>query len=524
MSRKTSGLLTLLLLVILLTSCADAKSASAADNLTDSSDSAGSVKSSLNIGINAEPKSLDPANTKDTITHTVLFQVVDALITETPDDYCTLKPGLAESWEFSADNKSLTFQIRQGVKFHNGDTMNVDDVVFSLNRSLTSSFTSGINGAMEKFEKVDDTHVKLVLKYPYAPILNCMTNASFGIVSKRAVEDAEKAGKDFGRNPVGTGAYKLTEWKNGEKIVLTRHDDYYRGKADIKELTYTIITDPTRGTLALEKGEVDMYYGNQSSDREKLKANKELQFKEGADVGYYHISFNMQSKYFSNKKVRQAVAYAINREDIITGGFDGYAIPVTCPIPPSVFGYQKEFRPLEYNPEKAKALLTEAGYPTGFIVRMKVNQSTTFTKPAEIVKEQLGKIGIILELQPIEKAIYLTEVCDKCDYDITLYAINATIHDADYVCSRRLHSSLINRGNNFSQFKSTSLDKLLDQARASGESKERYALYGKVSEIVKEEVPLIPLAASNGIIFARVGLKGLYFHPDYRLMVNDFSW
>ena len=179
-----------------------------------------STKDTLMYGVNAEAASLDPSTSKDTVTHMQMLQLYDTLVAVDPQDYTKYVPGLATEWKFNDDSTELTFTIRDGVKFHNGDTMTADDVLFSLNRSFKSSYSSGIRSSIKGFEKVDDKHVKLLLKFPYAPILEVMSNLTFGIVSKRAVEEAEAKGVNFARNPCGTGAYKMKEWKSGDELVL----------------------------------------------------------------------------------------------------------------------------------------------------------------------------------------------------------------------------------------------------------------------------------------------------------------
>ena len=192
-----------------------------------------SSKDTLMYGVNAEAASLDPSTSKDTVTHMMMLQIYDTLVAVDPQDYTKYVPGLATEWKFSDDKMELVFTIRDGVKFHNGDTMTADDVLFSLNRSFASSYSSGIRGAIKGFEKIDDRHVKLLLKYPYAPILEVMSNLTFGIVSQRAVKEAEAKGVNFARNPCGTGAYRMKEWKSGDQLELERFDGYYRGPAPI---------------------------------------------------------------------------------------------------------------------------------------------------------------------------------------------------------------------------------------------------------------------------------------------------
>jgi len=220
------------------------------------------VKDSVNFSINAEPSTLDPQKGNDLLTFAVHSQIFDTLVRENADG--SLVPGLAEKWTISEDGKEIVFTLRNDVKFHNGDLMTADDVVYSLNRAITSTFTKRITGSMDKAEKIDDSTVKLVLKYSYGPILDCIATTNVGIVPQKAVEANEEG---FARNPVGTGPFKFKEWNNGEKIVFESFKDYYRGEASIKNLTFKIISDKTSAAVALENGEVDVLLSPDEADR-----------------------------------------------------------------------------------------------------------------------------------------------------------------------------------------------------------------------------------------------------------------
>lgn len=480
-----------------------------------------SAKDSLLWGTNAEAASLDPAKSKDTLTHKVMFQIYDALIKEEPDNYNKLVPGLAERWEFNEDSSEVVFYLREGVKFHNGDVMTADDVYFSLQRSLDSSYSSGISGAIERFEKVGDMAVKCVLKHPYSPILDVLTNMTYGIVSKRAVEEAEAKGIDFARNPCGTGAYLMKEWKSGDALYLERFEDYYRGPANIKYLTYKLVPDAASGAIALEDGTLDAYYLIAPTDYEYLKGLDHISYVECPGVGLHHITFNVTDGIFSDKRIRQAVAYALNRDDIIIGGAEGYAQAGTCLVPTSVFGYLEDFEWYKQDLEKAKSLLAEAGYPNGFDVVFSQQGIPTYMKPAEVVQDQLRKIGINVTFDKMERAAYLEDVGGKRNFQASLRMINATVRDADSPLTRRFHSSMLGGGNNYSGYSNPEVDALIEQARKVSNEEERLKLYRKLYEILREDVPLIPIYSDMVYMFFNAKLKNIYPHPVYRYAVHD---
>lgn len=525
MKRYISLALVLIIVLSLgLTGCAGEKAAGGSEgpspDASGASGEAGSAKDSLLWGVNAEPSSLDPATSKDTVTHMMMYQIYDALIKEDPTDYTKLIPGLAERWEFNADNTEVTFYLRNGVKFHNGDTMTADDVWFSLQRSLESSYSSGISEAIDHFEKVDDMTVKCVLKYPYGPILDVMTNMTYGIASKRAVEEAESANIDFARNPCGTGAYKMVEWKSGDALVLERFDDYYGGPAQIKDLTFKLVPDAASGAIALEDGTLDVYYLVAPSDYEHLKNAPNIAYVECPGVGLHHITFNVTDGIFTDKRIRQAVAYALNRDDIVIGGAEGYAKVANCLAPTSVFGYIDDFKWYEQDIDKAKALLAEAGYPNGFDVVFSMQGSDVYMKPAQVVQDQLRKIGINVTFDKMERAAYLEDVGDKRKFVASLRMINATVRDADSVLTRRFHSSMLGGGNNYSGYSNPEVDSLIEEARKASDREKRLESYRKIYEILKEDVPLIPIYTDTVLMFHTAKLKNFYPHPVYRYDVG----
>lgn len=512
MKRYQFLLCGLLILVMLLSGCGGNKSASPEK-------AANGKRDSLNFAILAETKELDPHKSSDTLTYILLLQVFDPLIKIEPNG--SLTPALAEKWEISKDGKTILFTIKKGVKFHNGDILNVQDVVYSLNRAIASPYTSKFTGVMKSAEAVDDSTVKLNLKHAYGPILYCIANPSLAIVSKKAVE---AAGESFGKNPIGTGPYKFVKWVSGEKIDLTRFDDYFRGPASIKNVTFKFITDVTTASIALEKGEIDVLHNPSKSDRAAQMANKNLKYYETDSAYYYHISMNNKTGPFSDRRVREAVSYAIDRKNIILGGLDGIGSPVEVPMPPSAFGFPADFKNDPYNPEKAKQLLAEAGYPKGLTVKFKINQAAMYSKPAEVIQEQLRKVGINAELELMERATYLDEVTKKFNYDISLYVITALLPDADYVCYTRLHSSMLGNGNNFTVTNIPKLDAALDKGRTSQNKEERLAVYKEVSQIVKDEAPLIPIMTGKFAIVANKDVKGVSSSTVDLHYVYDYSW
>lgn len=478
-----------------------------------------SVRDDVIFSISSEPTSLDPAQTKDTITYLAIFQMFDTLVREEPDG--SLVPGLAESWEVNEDSTELTFKIRQGVKFHNGDTMTVEDVAYSINRAIASPATSAYTSTMDRMEVIDDEHVKLYLKEPYIAIISCLSNASLAIVSKRAVEEA---GDDFARNPIGTGPYKYASWSQGERIIMERFDDYFRGPAPIKDLTFRIMPDKSTAAIALEKGEIDVLYFPNTSDRKHLLSLPNVNYQEGMAATLWYVAFNCRDSVFANEKLRKAVCYALDRDAIIAAGADGLGMPMEGCIPANVKFYDPKFEGYEYDLEKAKQLMIEAGYADGLNITMKCNQSSQYAKPTEVIQAQLREIGINANIELMERAAYLEETQVRCDFELTFYVITNSISDPDYICTRRFHTKMEGGGNNFTLHKIEGLDEIIDSARGDKNDVTRGEKYRKIAELIRDHAVIAPLYQGMTYIASNVNLKGVYTSPVERHYVYEYSW
>lgn len=476
--------------------------------------------SSLKFSIDADIVSLDTHMAKDTVTGIIHYQIYDTLVRNDPQK--GIVPGLAESWEISEDGKEITFLIRQGVKFQNGEVMTTEDVAYSLNRAIESSFTSSYTELMDHAEAIDDTHVILYMKQGFGPVFQCLSAACMGIVPKAYVEDVGDEG--FANAPIGTGPYKFVSWSSGEKIQLEAFDEYWQGEPSIKDISFMIMTDKNTAAIALESGEIDVLYAPSPADRTQLESLENVQFlNEDGSVYMWVVAFNNESEIFKNQKVREAISYAIDRQEMVDGYLDGFGIVTEMPIVPSVFGYDPSFKNNEYNLEKAKALLSEAGYPNGFSCTIKLNQSSTYTEPAQILQAQLRKIGIDLEFELQERAAFLQDVTTDANYDITLYMFTAGYTDADYVLYGRLHSDNIG-STNYLKYSNPNVDKMLDQARTSTNEEERMELYYKISEYVRDEAPFIPLFTDNVSIAANSKLTGVRPGVNENHYVYEYAW
>lgn len=522
--RFKSILILVLILSMGLTACGKNSSDKTNENVNVDSNSSnevslGPAKDSIVFGISAEPVSLDPKLVIDVYSFLPIIQVFDTLVYENQDG--DIVPGLAESWEFSNDRMEVVFKLRENVKFHNGDVLTAADVAYSLTKAMESSYTAKITGAIESAEVIDDLSVKLRLKHPYEPILSSLSCANASIVNKKAMEEDEEG---FARNPIGTGAYKFVEWKNGESLSFTRFDDYYRGQPPIKDFVIKIFTDKNTAVIALENGEIDILDSPPEGDRNNLMANEKLTYYETDSSMFIYLAFNNETGIFSDQRLRNAISYAIKREDIILGAVNGIGIPIHSPIAPSAFGYPKDFKNNPYDIEKAKQLIADAGYPNGFTVKLKCTENPLYSKTAEVIQEQLRQVGINAEMEIMEKGAFLEDIYTKGDFEVAVWSIISMIPDADYTVYSRFHSQMLGGGNNFMRANIPGMDELLEKSRISSSEDERKEIYVNVSELVKEHAPLIPLFCGMNSLVANKDLKGVAAKATQKYYIYDYSW
>lgn len=363
---------------------------------------------------------LDPAIGYDWQNWSMIKSLFDGLMDYEPGT-TKLRPELAESYEISPDGKTFTFKLRKGVKFHNGREMTAEDVKYSLDRvtnpktqSPGAGFFASINGyedvaggkseSLSGVTVVDPSTVKIELSRPDATFLHVMAINFSHVVPK---EEVEKYGADFGKHPVGTGAYKMAEWTLGQRLVFERNADYWhKGLPYIDKITFEIGQEPIVALLRLQNGEVDVPGdGIPPAKFQEVMADPEQKARvvEGGQLQTGYVTMNTQIAPFDNVKVRQAVNMAINKDRIVKL-INNRAVPANQPLPPSMPGYDKDFKGYAFDIEKAKALLGEAGHPDGFETELFVMNTDPNPRIAQAIQQDLSAIGIKASIQSLAQA------------------------------------------------------------------------------------------------------------------------
>lgn len=363
---------------------------------------------------------LDPAIGYDWQNWSMIKSLFDGLMDYKPGT-TELVPDLAESYTISEDGLVYTFKLKPGVKFHNGRELVASDVKYTLDRVVnpeTQSPGAGFFAAIDGFDAasageaaelsgvkaLDDQTIEITLSRPDATFLHVMALNFAHVVPKEAVEEY---GQDFGKHPVGTGAYEMTDWTLGQHVIFSRFDDYHiEGLPKLDQITFEVGQEPIVALLRLERGEIDIA-GDGVPPAKFLEVTGNPEYDgsivEGSQLHTGYISLNTQMAPFDNVKVRQAVNMAVNKDRIVRI-INGRAVPANQPLPPLMPGYDENYEGFKFDPDAAKALLAEAGFADGFTTELYVANTDPQPRIAQAIQQDLSNIGIKAEIKSLAQA------------------------------------------------------------------------------------------------------------------------
>lgn len=480
----------------------------------------------LIFGRGGDSVALDPAAVTDGESFKVTKNIFDTLLSYGEQD-TDIKEGLAKDWEVSEDGLTYTLMLREGVKFHDGTDFNADAVVFNFERwmngdkesfyyykSMFGGFKGDEGHVIESVTAKDDYTVEFKLKRPQAPFLKNLAMSPFAIASPEAIE---KYGDKFGENPVGTGPFVFDQWNRNDKIVVTKNENYWMdGYPKLERVIFRAIPDNSARLNALMAGEIDLMDGLNPSDVSQVENKEDLEvfYRPSMNVGYLGLTTNREP--LNNKKVRQALNHAVDKQAIIDAFYAGQAEPAKNPMPPVISGYNDEIEPYEYDLEKAKALLKEAGYEDGFDMELWAMPVPRPYMPdgqkvAEVIQKSFAEIGVNAEIKSYEWATYL-EKARNGEADSFLLGWTGDNGDADNFLYVLLDKDNIG-SNNYSYYSNDELHDILIEAQSTPDEEKRNELYKKAQEIVHEDAPWIPLVHSKPALGGAERVKGFNPHP-----------
>jgi peptide/nickel transport system substrate-binding protein len=460
--------------------------------------------------------SFDPANTRELVSGIVNAQMFDYLTRL--DAKGTAQPSLAKSWEVSDDNLTWTFHLVEGVKFHDGTPLNAAAVKKNLDRILAPDSTlpaKTLLAGVTEVNVIDDYTLELVTGSPFGPLPQNLSHYSLGIISPKALDTYDD--QELAQHPVGSGPFKFVSYTPSESIILERNDDYWNGPAFLDQIIFKPVTEPATREVLLETGEADIVTKIPAIDVERLNAIDGITVNVVPFNRVFFVMLNNQKAPTDNVLVRQALNYAIDKEAIIQDVYGGLVKPESGPISSSVFGYA-ETPEYEYNPEKAKALLAEAGYPNGFTVKFLVPQGRYLggEETSVLIQSYLADVGVTAEIDVLEWATYhetIQTTADKADFNMAFIGFSPSTNDADWMLYTFYKCDSIGVSNNQSFTCDPELDKLLDAGRFTVDPEKRKVIYAEVLNKIVTEARDIYLFSEAQITGVKDSVKGLEFLP-----------
>ncbi len=460
--------------------------------------------------VSAEPAdivTLDPAESTDTYSNKAINLIFDTLIDM--DAESNFIPGLAESWD-QVDDTTIVFHIREGVKFHNGETLTPSDVKFTLDRvANTAQSKTMMVDVAEVLADDEEMTVTLKMKAPSASIFVNLTEGACHILNQKAVEEA---GDKIAQTPVGTGPMKLQEWKVNNECILVRFDEHWAGTPKTTSITLRVIPESNSRTIALETGDVDMVLPISAVDIARVEENPKLKTMEVPSSTVVYVSPNQNKEPFDNKLVRQAMHYATNKQSMIDVIYEGYALPGVSPFPTIMPFFNDEMEDMyTYDIEKAKALMTEAGYPDGLGRPIEICVSSDErNRAAQILQSDYAQIGIELDIAVMEFGT-LMEHCNVGTHDLFILGWGHATNQ-DRTMRNNFHSDSIGPTGNRSWCNSPEIDELIDAGAREMDTEKREEIYKELQYIIMDECVWIPLWQQINVYGLAAGLEGVEWY------------
>ena len=487
----------------------------------------------LVVGLVAEPVNLDPAQVTDLNSNRVGRRVVETLVTF-PEERTEVVPGLAESWTISKDGLQYTFKLRKGITFHDGTPFNAAAVKFSIERQINPDhpanklgkypFANYFFGNVKAVEVLSDDRVAFLLKEPRASFLAVLTAGAASMVSPTAVM---KAGQDYPSAPVGTGPFKFGSWDRGQRVVLEKNPAYWKGPVKYERVVFRPIVEDQARLTELLTGQLDLIVGVPSDFVAQLETNPKINLLKQTGVHVWYLGINNQKKPLDDRRVRQALNYAVNKEAIVRDVLKGTGTLSKGPVQPNTWGADAGLKAYPYDPARAKKLLAEAGYPNGFTTTLWVPESGSGMQApvamSTVIQSNLKAVGVNVTMQTMEWGAYLAKLRSK---EQELFALSwmAGMEDPDMVMYPLLHSSQWTpNGPNRALYKNETFDKLLTEARHTTDQAKRATLYKQAQKILIEDAPWIFIDHEIQLAAMAKRVQGFKLHPSFDLRVETIS-
>ena len=488
----------------------------------------------LVVSMAADPTGLDPEAVLNNTSGFVMATIYDSLVRYKPGTV-EVEPGLAQSWDISADGLTYSFHLRKGIKFQDGSPVNADAIVQNIDRQYNKSspiyiYNTGpvesyrdfTYGAMESYRAVNDDTVEIKLKAPSAALLASLAMVWNGVVSPTA---AAKYGKDFRNHPVGSGPFIFKEWRQRDAVALDANPTYWKGKPKVDHLVFKEYPDAQAGLLALKRGEVQIMGDVATSIVPALKSDASLVVLTQPGLVVNGMAMPNEVAPFNDKRVRQALNYAVDKDAINKALYSGLAATMTSPLPEAQWGFDKTMTGYKYDPAKAKQLLEAAGVKPGLKVELLAYSTPRGYNPAGpdlavALQGYFKKVGIDADIRKLDMGAFLATARSGKYQGMFLAGFSGDNGDPDNFLDSLFDAREIPVGDT-SHYKNEQVEKLLAEARTTPDMAKRVALYKTIQRQIMDDAPWVFVNSVLQVRATRKDVKGFRLNPTQMFFDMD---
>ncbi|NLJ58881.1 MAG: hypothetical protein GX339_08565 [Tissierellia bacterium] len=493
--KKLKKIIILFIVTILISACQQEDTPIATD-----------IKTDLTMGYTTEPEGLDPHRTAAASTFAVTNNIYDTLVGVKSN--WEIEPRLAEEWVISDDGMEITFSLRDDVYFHNGRKMVSKDVEYSFNRLKDAESPRARDYEnIVKIEILNDYEIKFTTANLDVDLLQSFAYPWAAVVP-------EEAESNLKTQPVGTGAFTLKEWLPQQHLILEKNENYYGNEINLTTVKLILIPDATSMMAGFQVGDLDIIplTGDQVT---MVEGNENYQVLSEPMNAVQIMSLNTNNQYLSNEKVRQAMAMAINKDEVIEASMFGYGAKIGSHLPPTSPDYYDANNIIEYNPDKAKELLEEAGYKDGFTIDMSLPKNYQLHVDAgQVIADQLSRIGIDVNIQIVEWGTWLSEVYGAKNFDSTVVGHTGRLDSYAFLSRYRSDSQ------DYISLTSGEIDQLLENAIKELDENKRKEIYKEIQIILANKLPAIYLQTPHTMFALQKDVGGMEIFP---IDIYDFK-
>jgi peptide/nickel transport system substrate-binding protein len=471
----------------------------------------------VNFLIESMPTNLDPRIGTDGPSERIDSLLFDSLVEL--DEHRIPQGDLAETWE-QPDRLSYVFHLRRGVKFHDGRALTSADVKYSFDSVIDRTVTTAKRGTFQlvkSIEAPDATTVIFHLSEPNSGFLTDICRPAFGIVPAGA-------GSNTAGHPIGTGPFRFVSAQQDDSVVLERNPAFFRTPPKIEQVRFRVVPEAVVRALELRKGSADLEESSLAPDMiPVLRQQSAIDVTEDPGTNYAYVAFNFDDPVLARREVRQALAYATDREEIVRYLYRGQARLADCPLPPNSWAYDSDIAHFGFDPQRAEQLLDAAGFPRRTAsdgMRMKLALKTSTDESTRllgaVLKEQWRKVGVDLDLLSMEPATFLSEI-GRGNFQLYTLRWIGVNNDPEFYEFAFSSNRMPPMGGNRGHYRNAALDALLDEARVESDQEKRGALFGQIQKIVAEDMPYLSLWYMDNVSVHRKRISNVRLSPtgDY---------